>query len=69
MKTYSGQLRFGKREEEAMRCVLQHCKLDISFGGGGSFNLGDNDNTEDIKEIVKAKKGIELFEWILETYK
>jgi len=69
MKTHSGILKFGKREEEAMRCVLEHCKIDISYGGGGTFNKGDADNTADEKEIAKARQGIEDLEWILDTYK
>ncbi len=69
MHTHSGHLRFGKREEKAMRCALMHCKIDMSYGGGGTFSKGDNENTEDEKEVALAKKGVELFEWILETYK
>lgn len=64
-----GILKFGKREEEAMRTVLMHCKIDISYDGGGSFTIGDNENNPDLKEIAKAKEGIKLFEWILDTFK
>lgn len=69
MKTKSGILEFGKREEKAMLCVLSHCKRDMSYGGGGSFTKGDNNNTEDSKEIKMAQQGIELFEWIINTFK
>lgn len=69
MYTHSGVLKIGKKEEQAMRCVLKHCQIDMNYGGGGSFSKGDNDNTPDLKEIGKACEGIKLYEWILETYK
>lgn len=68
MKTSSGVLQFGKREEEAMRCVLSHVRRDISYRGGGTFTDGSDDNNPDIKEIAKATRGIELIEWILSAY-
>ena len=68
MLTYNGILKFTKTEEKEMRIVLEHCKRDISYGGGGSFTKGDN-NDDDTKEMEKAKRGIKNLEWILETYK
>lgn len=73
MKTKSGVLEFGKREEEAMRCVLFHVMQDMSYGGGGTFSSQEMDENGDYKvdtkEMAKAKRGIECFNWILEFYK
>jgi hypothetical protein len=69
MNTHNGILNFGKREEEAMRCVLKHVKEDINYGGGGTFSDRTPDDDIDMKEIEKAKRGVRLIEWIIDTYK
>lgn len=73
MKTYNGQLRFGKREEEAMRIVLRHAKVDLSYGWDGSYGGHDKNNKSESKkaeqEIKKAEEGVSHIEWILDTFK
>lgn len=73
MYTHSGVLKFGKREEKAMRLVLEHAKKDLSYGWGGSYGGYDENNKKEEKMAEKAmkeaKEGIKAFEWILDTYK
>jgi hypothetical protein len=67
MKTVSGQLQMTKTEAKNIRLLLEHCLADISYGGEGTYNLSDPDNSPDLKSIQKAKEAIEDIKWILST--
>ena len=65
----SGQLYLTKTDRRNIEVVLAHCETDLSYEGGGTFNLGDVDNSADIKEIEKARDGVDGIRWILEVLK
>lgn len=65
MLTRSGILELGKREQEALRVIKEHTLIDLSFEGEGSYNKGDSDNSYDEKEAKKARRGIEVIDFIL----
>ena len=52
-----------KKEHNAIREVLIHSLMDIGFGTGGSFGDGENYY---LKEVERAKLGIELIKAILQ---
>lgn len=59
----------GKRDREAIETVLRHCERDISYDAGGTFGLNPGEDDEiDVKEVKKAKRGIEAIRWILSAY-
>lgn len=57
-----------KTERKEIEIVLAHAEEDIHYGGGGSYNLRDDENTFDAKEAAAAKRGIQAVRWILTTY-
>lgn len=67
MKIKSGQLYLSNREEKDIRLLLEHVRTDLSFFGGGTFNLGDDENSFDEKSANKVIEAIEGIEWILKN--
>ena len=65
MKTISGQLCFTKTEVKNIELMLKHVMEDLSYGGGGTFNLGDNENSFDTKNASKVVEAIDDIKWIL----
>lgn len=66
-KIKSGQLYLTKKEVECLRTIINHTRADISFDGGGSYNMGDADNSPDKKAEAKAVEAIGLIEFIIES--
>lgn len=64
-KTVSGQLYLSKKEVGDLKTIIQHTLVDISFGGGGSYNLGDSDYSHDEKSAKRARNAIELIKFIV----
>jgi hypothetical protein len=65
MKTVSGQLHMTKTERNNIQMLLAHCREDLSYEGGGTYNLHDNENTFDQKKANKAIEAIKDIEWIV----
>lgn len=63
----SGQLHLTRKEVAELQVMVNHTLTDISFGGGGSYNLGDSDNSHDEKEAKKAKNAIETIKFIVKN--
>ena len=56
-----------KTEIKKIKKLLLHSQIDISYGGGGTFTKGDNDNSADQKEIADVTEAIDLINWIIEN--
>lgn len=67
MHTKNGQLHLTKTDIKEIETALTHCEEDLSNGGCGTFNIGDNENTFNAKEAEKAKKGIANIRWIIQN--
>lgn len=66
-KTKDGALVLGKRERESLQVLINHTKINLSWGDGGSFNCEKNGEfVYDKKEGEKAEQGIELLKFILQ---
>lgn len=68
MRIKSGIAEIGKREVEAVITVMKHCKTDLSYGGGGTFTDGSPDDNPDMKEITKARRGLEIIAILIDFY-
>ncbi len=67
MRTVSGHLVMTKTEHKNIELLLEHVERDISYGGGGTFTDGTNEDNANVKEIQKVKEAIEDIRWILKS--
>jgi hypothetical protein len=69
MKTKNGVLVLTKKEVEALRIVVIHTLIDLSYSGNGTFNKGDDNNTFDAKEAKRAILGNDVIGFIIDITK
>lgn len=67
--TKSGVLYITKAEARGIQSVIQHTRVNISWGEGGSFNKEskDGDFPFDPQEAKRAERGLEVLEFVLQT--
>ena len=58
-------MKISNRTVDDLLTLIEHTRIDISFDGGGSYNLGDSDNTHDVKSAKKAERAIEFIKIII----
>jgi hypothetical protein len=60
-------MKMPQRIVDDLLTLIRHTRTDIGFNGGGTYNLGDNDNTHDKKEAKKAERAIEFIKKLILT--
>jgi hypothetical protein len=58
-------MKLSKRTTDDLLTLIEHTRADISFDGGGTFNLGDDDNTHDAKSAKKAERAIDFIKRLI----
>lgn len=67
MYLHSGLIKTKKKDIEEIQTFLHHAKINMEWGGNGSFvKLDSADNDTDHKELAKAQAGLRHIEFILD---
>jgi hypothetical protein len=68
MRKIDNQITLNQTEKKNIREMLDHVRMDMDFGGAGTYNKSDPDNTRDDKAIKKSREAIATIEALLEHY-
>jgi len=57
-------MKLSKQTVDDLLTLIEHVRTDVSYGCGGTFNLGEDDSYDE-KSVKKAERGIDFIKKLI----